>query len=363
MYSRINSPVDRPRTKITAMPVIPPWRLCACGCEHEVDAGSQYRAGHYVPVPDNYIPDQEPDQLAPPHDFCLVFRDAWEFWRPAIRWHISGRGRPRRVIGPSLDLHQVALFCAQFLGHLRGVFLRECSAGGTPGLRVLDHLKQQGLKEWRLSVGSLERRSAKGVPVSYFQYGDKAWGEPGVISARRWKEDVQYQAVRRLLSKRLGVKEKTLERRFNECAWWDVGGRARRDASRRRSAAQRPQQRPFRVNAQCPWCHADSTDACDAEGMWKCEHCGWAVLTTVWPTVQDALRNSQRLLSREGDPRQLEADFKTCAGCDAKIPASSSRWYCSDECRRRTQRQRERQRSRERRKRRKRGMAAQGNTT
>jgi hypothetical protein len=99
-----------------------------------------------------------------------------------------------------------------------------------PDLGAVRHLKDNHLGEWVPAVLGLG---------PYFRRKDAAWGEPGVINARRWKEDVQYQAVRRLLSERLEVEERTLRRRFDELALWGPT-MVQYNAVRRLLAAGRP---------------------------------------------------------------------------------------------------------------------------
>jgi hypothetical protein len=98
-------------------------------------------------------------------------------------------------------LHQVALFIATWLQHLVEVRARS-------GLAA--HLREHGMGEWLPAVGALG---------PYFRRAAD-WGEPGVISARRWRNEGQYHAVRRLLAVRLGLRRQSLRRRFDERAYW-----------------------------------------------------------------------------------------------------------------------------------------------
>ena len=73
---------------------------------------------------------------------------------------------------------------------------------------VEEHLTLNGSSEWVPTIRALR---------PYLRRHDSAaWSEFGVISAKRWKHDVQYQAVRRLLAERLGLDQKLLRRRFDE---------------------------------------------------------------------------------------------------------------------------------------------------
>lgn len=129
---------------------------------------------------------------------CRAFTEAWEQWRP--QWWRAGRmGRPTVRLVPQ-QLHQAAAFVALWLGHLRVV---------PRGWEL--HLGEEGLADWEAVVRHL---------VPYFRRADADWGESGVVSARRWRDDVQYQAVRRLLADRLGINARTLRRRFGEACWW-----------------------------------------------------------------------------------------------------------------------------------------------
>jgi hypothetical protein len=79
-------------------------------------------------------------------------------------------------------------------------------------LGVEQNLREEKMDDWIPAVREIERH--------YFRRDDRAWGVLGVISARRWKDDVQYQAVRGLLAQRLWLEEKTLRRRYDERDYW-----------------------------------------------------------------------------------------------------------------------------------------------
>lgn len=135
---------------------------------------------------------------------CQGFAEAWEQWAPKPARQPEGRGRPQ-VSLDSQATHQAALFATVFVSHLRGLYRSDGCDG------VERHLLEEKMEGWIPAVRQLD---------VYFRRDDVAWGEPGMISARRWKDDVQYQAVRRLLAQRLGLDEKTLRRRFDERDYW-----------------------------------------------------------------------------------------------------------------------------------------------
>ena len=95
--------------------------------------------------------------------------------------------------------------------------LRDVAADGD----LEEHLRAHGMGDWIQAAHELKR-------ARYFGRDDDAWGEYGVISDRRWGcgdwggGDVQYQAVRRLLAKHLGLDERSLRRRFNDRDYWGV---------------------------------------------------------------------------------------------------------------------------------------------
>jgi hypothetical protein len=132
---------------------------------------------------------------------CQAFVEAWAIWCPTPRQSAGSVGRPKVMLDPQA-LHQVALFSARWVYHLVET-----------GSDVLEwHLDYNGMGEWLPTVRALR---------PYLRRNDAAsWGELGVISARRWRDEVQYQAVRRLLAHRLGLNQKSLRRRFDERAYW-----------------------------------------------------------------------------------------------------------------------------------------------
>jgi hypothetical protein len=154
---------------------------------------------------------------------CQSFWEWWKNWGPKKRRRTGTVGRPRFLLEPQ-SLHQAALYCAIYVSHLREM-------QRTPDYGASRHLTENHLDEWVPAVEVLR---------PYFRYNDAAWGEPGVISVRRWKKDVQYQAVRRLLADRLEVDEKTLGRRFDELALWGPTV-VQLNAVRRLLAARRPE--------------------------------------------------------------------------------------------------------------------------
>lgn len=129
---------------------------------------------------------------------CQAFSEGWQQHSPHW-WRAGEVGRPAVRISPP-QLHQAAAYVALWLGHLRTV-----PGGWEP------HLEDNGLTDWIAAVRPL---------APYFRRADVDWGESGVVSARRWRDDVQYQAVRRLLAARLGMKPRTLRRRFDERRYW-----------------------------------------------------------------------------------------------------------------------------------------------
>lgn len=76
------------------------------------------------------------------------------------------------------------------------------------------HLTWNGMGDWLPTLRALR---------PYLRRDGAAWGEYGVINSRRWRDDVQYQAVRRLLTQRLGINQRSLRRRFDERDWWGRG--------------------------------------------------------------------------------------------------------------------------------------------
>lgn len=147
---------------------------------------------------------------------CQAFVEAWAFWCPRPRPSVGYVGRPKVVLD-SQALHQVALFSARWLTHLRmigeGMWRGDVVGGKRVEADMVDeHLGMNGMGEWLLTVQALR---------PYLRRTDGAsWGELGVISAKRWRDDVQYQAVRRLLAHRLEMNQKSLRRRFDERAYW-----------------------------------------------------------------------------------------------------------------------------------------------
>jgi hypothetical protein len=122
-------------------------------------------------------------------------------------------GRPSEQVGPAVNVHQAALFATRWVTHLRTVHRigeREPRAVDRRNY-VVKHLRDEAMRDWIPAVQTLH---------SYLQRDDASWGEQGVVSATRWRDDVQYQAVRRLLAHRLQVNQRSLRRRFDERQLW-----------------------------------------------------------------------------------------------------------------------------------------------